>query len=60
MKIRRVQPPAPPPVFLLEISDGEGWAVVAALREYAERHPHAVEVEAWRSWAKDLDRKLRE
>jgi hypothetical protein len=61
MKIDRVipQPPPPPPVqFSLVFTRDEGWAIVAALRDYADRHPSAARADDWLQWAKDLDREL--
>jgi hypothetical protein len=37
----------------------EGWAVVAALRDYADAHPEAADAKAWRAWSKELERELR-
>jgi hypothetical protein len=62
VKIDRIPPPVPPvppPVFLLTFTRDEGWALTAALREYAERHPHAADKNEWLQWAKELDRELR-
>lgn len=59
MQIERVDPKPMPPNFRLTFSQNDGWGIVAALREYAERHPNAVENEKWLQWAKDLDRELR-
>jgi hypothetical protein len=38
---------------------GEGWAIVAALRTYAELNPQAAREAQWRDWAATLEEELR-
>lgn len=60
MKIASIAPNPPPPrEITMSFPQGEGWAIVAALREYADRNPRAVNESHWREWAKALDRELR-
>jgi hypothetical protein len=47
MKIDRAQPPPPPCEITMTFPVQEGWAIVAALKEWAERHPNAADVEMW-------------
>lgn len=58
MKIRRYIP-SPPPEITMNFSFNDGWAVLAALRFYAENHPHAADRAEWFQWADDLDKELR-
>lgn len=50
-----------PPVrtYRLEFTRDEGWAVAAALREYAVLHSDAADVKQWELWADALARELR-
>jgi hypothetical protein len=59
MKIETYQPPKPPKVYRLEFSREDGWAVVAALADFARKNPNANNSELWRDWANELDRLLR-
>lgn len=59
MKIRVVPPPRVRAEISLTFSTDEGWAIVAALREYADNHPDAVHREEWRKWASDLYDRMR-
>lgn len=59
MKITTMQPPPPPREIVMTFSIDDGWAIVAALREYVDRHQGAVHRDEWRQWAKDLDDELR-
>lgn len=59
MRIREFQPPAPPKQIEMTFERNDGWAIVAALAEYAERHPGAAEQEKWKRWARELDDVLR-
>ncbi len=47
--------PKPPPEIVMTFSEHEGWAVLAALTEWANDHPDAHDAETWRGWAKELD-----
>jgi len=58
MRIKRTVP-EPPPTFVMTFTQHEGWAIVAALTSYAERHPDAAHSGDWLSWAKTLDAELR-
>jgi hypothetical protein len=58
MKVERVIP-RPPPEFTMTFSKDEGWAIVAALREYSDKHPQAMDRDEWREWADVLDKELR-
>jgi hypothetical protein len=58
LKIASVQAPPPPREISMTFSSGEGWAVVAALREYADHHAGAADVAKWNEWATALDREL--
>lgn len=58
MKIERFNP-KPPAEFKMTFARDDGWAIVAALREYVERHQGAAHLEDWKKWAADLDRELR-
>jgi hypothetical protein len=58
MKIERVIP-QPQPEFTMTFSRDDGWAIVAALSYYAEKHVGAVERDEWKQWAADLDKELR-
>ncbi len=60
MKISKERPEPLPLEIVLRFPVGEGWAVAAALREYADSHPQASHRDSWRSWAADLDRFLRD
>ena len=60
MRIERVRPQPPPTQFSMTFSMNDGWAVIAALKEYAERHPQAAEREQWKAWAAELDKTMRE
>lgn len=55
----KVTSSAPAPTYRLEFNAFEGWAVVAALRDYADRHPQAACVKEWELWADALARELR-
>ena len=59
MKIAQVEPKPPPPVFSMQFSNDEGWALVAALRNYVALHPKAADRENWICWASELDSLLR-
>lgn len=58
MKIAKFIPPVEPR-FSLTFTLDEGWAVVAALADWAKKNPGAAEANAWTQWAHDLDRELR-
>ena len=58
LRIERVVP-TPPPEIRMSFAVGDGWAIVAALAEYAERHPGAAQVQEWKRWASELDAVLR-
>lgn len=58
MKVSSVIPPNARQISLTFPQD-QGWAIVAALREYADRHPDAQHREDWRNWAEALDKELR-
>lgn len=59
MKIASMKLPPPPRHIEMTFPQSEGWAIVAALSDYARAHPAAAEVESWREWAKTLDDELR-
>ena len=58
MKISYVQP-IPEREVVMTFAEGDGWAIIAALTEYADQHPSAVGYDKWKKWAKDLDALLR-
>jgi hypothetical protein len=58
MLIERVVP-EPPTHIRMSFPLDEGWAVVAALKDYAEQHPDAAGVDKWAKWAQTLDAELR-
>ena len=55
MKIEKVGQPE----FRMTFAASDGWAILAALKEYTQNHPDAVEVKKWQEWANDLDKQLR-
>jgi hypothetical protein len=59
VKIERVIPKPPPTEIQMTFGRNAGWAIVAALKEYAAHHPYAAHVENWKRWADDLDEELR-
>lgn len=59
MKIETAVPVPPPREIRMTFPAHEGWAIMAALREYADLHPGAVHAENWREWAFKLDKELR-
>jgi hypothetical protein len=58
MKIESFTPQVPRQIRM-EFDRNDGWAIIAAINEYAEKYPQAVEVEKWKRWASDLDKELR-
>ena len=59
MRINVLPLPQPPPEFEMRFSRDEGWAIVAALKEWCWHHRAAANVSEWREWADELDAKLR-
>jgi len=59
MKIERHAPEPPPPEFTMTFTRDDGWAIVAALAEYADAHSGARDRDTWKRWAKELDCELR-
>lgn len=59
MRVERVPPDPPAPLFQLTFERDDGWPLVAALREYADNHRGAVRRDSWLAWAEELDRLLR-
>ena len=59
MKIERYLPPPPKRQFTMIFNQDESWAIIAALREYAEHHPQASCREEWLRWASELDKQVR-
>lgn len=57
MKISSIQPP--PREITMTFPANEGWAVLAALNDWIERNPGAVDRDKWRKWAIDLERELK-
>lgn len=51
--------PRPPREITMAFPESDGWAIIAALIEYAESHPNAAHADHWRDWAKRLDEELR-
>lgn len=51
--------PKSPKMYSLTFPMDEGWAIVAALSEYADKHPQAAHTDKWRQWAITLDRELK-
>jgi hypothetical protein len=60
MKIQCFQLSAPPPEIVMTFTRDEGWALMAALYEWTEKHPLAADVAQWRQWHEDLRKLLRE
>lgn len=52
--------PKPPPEFHMTFNRDEGWALCAALKQFADNHPRAEEVLTWHDWADKLDSLLRQ
>lgn len=59
MRITAQIPQPPPKEIVMTFPKAEGWAIAAALAEYAERHPEAVRAALWNEWATRLDEILR-
>jgi hypothetical protein len=58
MRIERFIP-TPAPSFTMTFTREEGWALVAALSDWADKHPDAASLDEWKQWATDLTRELR-
>jgi hypothetical protein len=59
LRIELVTPPPPPKQVSMTFPRDDAWAIIAALREYADRNKRAVHREDWIKWASDLDELVR-